>query len=617
MLEEYLTPEEKEELLSPRKQSKDEEGEQPSKAQALASARANIEQQNNRPASKSAATSKSGEIASRRSTQGITSVQKSGEPTPHRPASTQASATPKSEASASRRPTPTPAATPKTGELAPRRSLSAQPPATSKSTALAPRRPTSPQPTVQQNTSMAPKAQELSQKRPVEFEMYDNNVLPMRPASGRGRDKIVMYDVEIEDDSKLKRDGAGNESGAAAGSGERDGKRTGEKSGGKSSGSNAVESKVDIGDENTKLKYDFEKNYKDIRERGPLRPRREKRTGVIGGILYAAFVLCVSLVLGSLIWMATADVLGFASADEQVNVTIQTGFTMDDIIDMIYDAQLIKYKSLFRIYAEYSKAEEKITAGSYVLNKNLDYRSIVYAMTARGGARREQTVPIPEGFSLADIFARLEEYEICTADELWEAATNHDFKYSFLDRSTLGQKNRLEGFLFPDTYNFYVDSSAESVIVKLLNEFKNKFTETYIERAEFLGYTISEITTIASMIEREAGNDDERPRIAAVIYNRLDSSDFPRLQIDATIHYAIAGTGIPFSTEFDSPYNTYMYDGLPPGPIANPGIASIRAALYPDSTNEYFYALSKTGTHEFFRTLREHEAFVASDEYDG
>jgi len=601
MLEEYLTPEEKEELLSPRKPSKPEEGEQPPKAQALASARANIEQPNSRTASdqQASAAPKSGEIAPRRSTHTATNVQKSEEPTPRRPASTQTSAAPKST------------------ELAPRRPMSIQPSATTKSTELAPRRPTSPQPTVQQITTMAPKAQELSQKRPVDFELYDNNVLPMRPASGRVRGKIVMYDVEIEDDRKPKHDGAENESVAAAGSGERDGKKAGEKGGRKSSRSSAGESKVDIGDENTKLKYDFEKNYKDIRESGPLRPRREKRTGIIGGILYAAFVLCVSLVLGSLIWMATADVLGFASADEQVNVTIQTGFAMDDIIDMIYDAQLIKYKSLFRIYAEYSKAEEKITAGSYVLNKNLDYRSIVYAMTARGGARREQTVPIPEGFSLADIFARLEEYEICTADELWEAAANHDFKYSFLDRSTLGQKNRLEGFLFPDTYNFYVDSSAESVITKLLNEFKNKFTETYLERADFLGYTISEITTIASMIEREAGNDDERPRIAAVIYNRLNSSDFPRLQIDATIRYAIAGTGIPFSTEFDSPYNTYMYDGLPPGPIANPGIASIRAALYPDSTNEYFYALSKTGTHEFFRTLREHEAFVASDEYDG
>ena len=119
------------------------------------------------------------------------------------------------------------------------------------------------------------------------------------------------------------------------------------------------------------------------------------------------------------------------------------------------------------------------------------------------------------------------------------------------------------------------------------------------------------------MIEREAGDDEERPRIAAVIYNRLDSNDFPRLEIDATIHYAIARTDIPFSTELDHPYNTYMYEGLPPGPIASPGMASIRAALYPDTTNEYYYALNIHGTHNFFRTYAQHQDFVRSSEYGG
>jgi len=126
-----------------------------------------------------------------------------------------------------------------------------------------------------------------------------------------------------------------------------------------------------------------------------------------------------------------------------------------------------------------------------------------------------------------------------------------------------------------------------------------------------------EIINIASMIEREAGSDDERPRIAAVIYNRLKSRDFPFLQIDATIRYAIIGTGVPFSIEYDHPYNTYLYEGLPPGPIANPGMSSIMAALYPDTTNEYYYALNQSGTHNFFRTYAQHQAFVNSSEYGG
>ena len=376
--------------------------------------------------------------------------------------------------------------------------------------------------------------------------------------------------------------------------------------------------KLDTGPEEFNVKFDFESAYRDMPEDNPLRLRREKRTGCVGGILYSVFVICVSLVLASLAWLAASDVLGFGASDEQINVTVQKGFTIDYIVDTLYNAGLIKYKFLFKLYAEYSKAEDKISPGQYVLNRNFDYRAIVYGMTTRGGVLVETTVTIPEGFTLAEIFTRLEDSGVCPATDLWETATNHDFKYSFLDNSTIGDRLRLEGFLFPDTYNFYYDSSPVQVINKLLGEFNNKFTETFIERTEDLGYSIRDIVTIASMIEREAGSDEERPRIAAVIYNRLNNSaDFTYLQIDATIWYVLAGTGRAFSTDVESPYNTYLHEGLPPGPIANPGLESIHAALYPDSTNEYYYARNKQGTHEFFRTLEQHEAFVASEDFGG
>ena len=379
-----------------------------------------------------------------------------------------------------------------------------------------------------------------------------------------------------------------------------------------------IQPELDIGPADFKIKFDFESAYKDIPEDNPLRVRREKRTGCVGGILYSAFVICLSLILASLAWLAATDVLGFATADEQVSVIVHRGFTMDDIIDSLYDAGLIKYKSLFRIYAGYSNAEEKISHGSYLLNKNFDYRALVYGMTTRGRILVETTVTIPEGFTLAEIFMRLEDNGVCVAVDLWEAATNHDFDFSFLGRSTLGDRHRLEGFLFPETYNFYLDSQPIQVIDRFLTEFDRRFTETYIERAEDLDYSIRDIIIIASMIEREAGSDEERPRIAAVIYNRLnDSVNFPLLQIDATIGYAAARTGRQWSLDIDSPYNTYLHEGLPPGPIANPGIESIRAALYPDSTDEFYYALNRQGTHEFFRTLAQHEAFVASPEFGG
>ena len=375
---------------------------------------------------------------------------------------------------------------------------------------------------------------------------------------------------------------------------------------------------LDTGSEEFDVDFDFDEAYRDVPENRPLRLRREKRTGCIGGIMYAAFVICISLVLGSLMWMAAVDVLGFGTDDEQVNIIVKQGFEIDEITDLLYEGGLIRYKFLFNIYAGFSHAEDKITAGSYVLNRNFDYRALVQGMTARAGVRVETTVTIPEGFTLAQIFTLLEDSGVCSASDLWDTATNHNFNYVFLDRDTLGERHRLEGFLFPETYNFYENSGSVSVINRLLNEFNRRFTDENAERAEEMGYSIRDIVNIAAMIEREAGSDEERPRIAAVIYNRLNNPrDFPNLEIDATIHYAIAGTGRPFSTELDDPYNTYIREGLPPGPIANPGMASILAALHPESTNEYFYALNKEGTHNFFRTYAEHQRFVQSDEYGG
>ena len=375
---------------------------------------------------------------------------------------------------------------------------------------------------------------------------------------------------------------------------------------------------LDTGAADFRVSFDFDREYKDVPEDRPLRQRRERRTGCVGGILFSTFVIAVSLLLASLMWIAAVDVLGFGTENEPVSVTVSDKFTLDEVTDMLYENGLIKYKLLFKLYAGFSDAEEKITSGAYILNKNFDYRAIVQGMTPRAGVRVEVTVPIPEGFTLAQIFERLEEYEVCTADKLWEAATKHDFNYPFLDKSTLGKDRlRLEGFLFPDTYNFYVGSTPQQAITKMLSEFNTRFTEEYVERAAEMEYSIHDIVTVASMIEREAGSDDERPRIAAVIYNRLNNWNNPLLQIDATIHYAIAGTSRPFSTDYDSPFNTYQHAGLPPGPIANPGMASIRAALYPNSTNEYYYALNKEGTHNFFRTLAQHEAFCASSEYGG
>ncbi|MBQ1728733.1 MAG: endolytic transglycosylase MltG, partial [Oscillospiraceae bacterium] len=227
---------------------------------------------------------------------------------------------------------------------------------------------------------------------------------------------------------------------------------------------------------------------------------------------------------------------------------------------------------------------------------------------------------IPEGHNIFQVVQDLTSNGVCDEDELWDCLANYDFEYEFLDKSTLGDKLRLEGYLFPDTYSFYVGDTPSRVIGKLLKNFDRKWTEEMTEQAKALGYTQREILIVASMIEKEAGADSERATIASVIYNRLrdggQGTNY-KLQIDATLYYAAQIEGVSMSKDIDSPYNTYLVTGLPAGPIANPGIASIKAALDPETTAYYYYALGKEGVHHFTKTLEEHTAFVNSDEYGG
>ncbi|MDR0861449.1 MAG: endolytic transglycosylase MltG [Oscillospiraceae bacterium] len=370
--------------------------------------------------------------------------------------------------------------------------------------------------------------------------------------------------------------------------------------------------------EDFKINFDFDKEYTDAPDHdSPLRRRRNKRTGCLGGVLYGVFIICVALLLGSLAMLAVTDVLGLGEQDSVVQITIPRDFTVDEVIDMLADTGLIKYKTLFSLYLDISKDSKKIVSGTYALNTNFDYRALVNGMGGTLRTRVQLDVTIPEGFTLAQIFKLFEEKRVCYADELWDAATNYDFDYAFLSDAPLGERHRLEGYLFPDTYTFYLGDSPTRAIGKMLSNFNTKFNEARQEKLKASGRSLRDIVIVASMIEREAGSDTDRPLIASVIYNRLANADFPRLEIDATIFYVIAETGESFTTSLDSPYNTYRVTGLPAGPISNPGTKSIDAALSPDTTEFYYYALGKEGSHRFFTTYAEQQEFVHSDEYGG
>lgn len=369
-----------------------------------------------------------------------------------------------------------------------------------------------------------------------------------------------------------------------------------------------------------KVSFDFEGEYSDLPDDAPLRVRRTRRSGCIGGAMFIVSIVCVSLLLASLLWLAATDVLGFAKDDIPVVITIPREFTVESVAEILRDEGLIKYEKLFVMFADFSDDfMETVTPGTYELNMNYDYRAIIKSMSVKSGARMTTDITIPEGYTLRQIFNLLDREGICAADDMWEAATKTEFDYEFLADIPKGDRLRLEGFLFPDTYTFYYGDSPTAVLRKMLDNFKVRFKEAWYEQAEDMGYSVREIVIIASMIEREAGAPSDRAKIASVIYNRLNSTEIPRLEIDATINYVIAGTDEAFSTSYDSPYNTYRNNGLPPGAIANPGLAAITAALNPEETDYFFYALStdEDRHHEFFKTYEEQRAFVESDLYGG
>ena len=181
----------------------------------------------------------------------------------------------------------------------------------------------------------------------------------------------------------------------------------------------------------------------------------------------------------------------------------------------------------------------------------------------------------------------------------------------------MGDANRLEGFLYPDTYTFNTPHSPLYAINKMLVNFDAKYTEEMRQQVADSGYTVQQMLTIASLIEKETDGTD-RPKIASVIYNRLNNPSAGTvgyLQIDATLAY-INGGKVPTEADkaIDSPYNTYLYKGLPPAPIANPGLEAIKAAISPDKTGYFYYALGDDGVHHFFANYEDHQNFIASQE---
>lgn len=376
---------------------------------------------------------------------------------------------------------------------------------------------------------------------------------------------------------------------------------------------------------------------KDTPQKG--RPRRESGYGLFGiphivvTLIWLALILAIGVSLGRTLWVCCADVMAFGKEAKTVSITITEDDDIDSIAQKLGNADLVRYPSLFKFFANVTDKADNIGVGTFTLNAQLDYNAMINAMYDYGTEQQVVTLMFPEGYNCAQIFKVLEDNGVCSAAALEEYCQNGELQdYWFLEGVSRDSKYCLEGYLAPDTYKFYVDDSPRRVLEKFLDEFDERFTDlmkedfetlqkTYANRLKNKGYsdayieehtlTVQDVVTLASIIQKETASDSECYDIASTFYNRLVAN--MRLDADATVYYAIGDYF--WETEeltqkhldFDSPYNTRKNGGIPPTPICNMGVHALYAALEPNETSYYYFVYdSAKGAHRFAKTEAEH-----------
>ncbi len=308
---------------------------------------------------------------------------------------------------------------------------------------------------------------------------------------------------------------------------------------------------------------------------------------------------------------------------ETVSFLVRQGEGAKEISINLEEQGIIKYSSLFRIYALFQEKAEKLQAGEYELSSGMNIPEIVDKLAS--GEAIKKTITIIEGWNLRNIGWYLENKEMFMAEELFELvgfplidyskATDllkpKDFSEEFDFLEDKPKNLGLEGYLFPDTYEIFFEEGIEDIVRRMLDNFDRKLTLELKEEIASQKKSIFEIVTMASLIEKEVRTIEDKKIVSGILWKRLKSR-MP-LQVDATISYITGRKTTEITKEelkINSPYNTYKYKGLPLGPICNPGLESIKAAIYPKQSEYWFYLSTPEGETIFSKTLREHNEAI-------
>ena len=341
-------------------------------------------------------------------------------------------------------------------------------------------------------------------------------------------------------------------------------------------------------------------------------------TSLLKGIVYIVAVLVISVFASWTIIEVANDVFAFAKSDEAVTVVIEEEMTANDVAQMLYENGIIKYPTMYELFIRLKEESTDYLVGEYEISPSMNYGDINDTFTYIAHTREQVVVTVPEGYTVDQIIDLLLKNGIGTREGFVAAINEFDYDYRFmqgLDDLDPERTYRLEGYLFPDTYYFFKDASEVAVIDKFLVNFERKVSEEYYERADVLGMSMDDLIILASMIQAEGMTLSDFENISSVFHNRLaNPRTYPKMQSDATLQYILdkRKTALTASDlQIDSKYNSYKYNGLPPGSICNPGMDAINCALYPAETGYYYFLADGRGNTYFSETIDQHDALKA------
>ncbi len=343
--------------------------------------------------------------------------------------------------------------------------------------------------------------------------------------------------------------------------------------------------------------------------------------GCLKTVIYIVVVVAVAVGLASYIIRAGLDFTGIGRSTMMIDLTVAEGSSTRDIAELLANNDIIKDPFIFRVYCRVMGEDGTFHPGVHTVSPSMGYDGIVSELQ-KTAVRETVSVTIPEGTTVENIAKILEENSVCSSSDFYTALVTVDYgaDYDFIAELTEAERqNRvylLEGYLFPDTYEFYKEGAAETVIRSMLDNFATRVSKETRDAIKASGGTLNEVLIKASIIQMEAGFPEDMPRVARVMQNRLDNpSEFPLLQMDSTSDYL--ANLMPSSggaAALDTSYDTYVREGLPVGAICNPGLDAINAALNPSEEPTiincfYFASIVETGETAFFETFAAHEAW--------